>query len=70
MAQAKKCDRCGKFYDIFQQKRKFRIEADCVQYGRTLDLCESCYAELEKWVGDATPEIQKRTLVVSRGDEN
>lgn len=47
MANAKKCDRCGKYYD--GGKRKLLIYDRTINIQSSLDLCEKCETELEQW---------------------
>lgn len=53
MAKALKCDRCGGFFDLLKEVRKYRIEETTVQkpsYQRTVDLCPDCYETFVKWL--------------------
>ena len=60
MALAKKCDRCGKFYDEynFEKDNKningittLNLDAKGDYYiHKTLDLCPSCNDSFEKWL--------------------
>jgi len=52
MAQAYKCDRCGKLYEKYLTPRRYiEITHDLHPYGiHTLDLCDECQAELLKWL--------------------
>lgn len=47
MADAKKCDRCGEYYD--DGKCKLRIYDRNPAFYNPLDLCEKCETELEQW---------------------
>ena len=60
MANAKKCDRCGKLYDIGEVGRP-RMIVDgsekrlyiAVGSGRELDFCEECTSKLEEFLNFA-----------------
>lgn len=43
MALARKCDRCGVFYDRYNEDNTYNI---CKQF----DLCPKCKDELIKWI--------------------
>lgn len=50
---AKKCDRCGAYYDIKQKAGIVRYSNTgvCVAWLSAIkDLCPSCYAELKDWL--------------------
>ena len=55
---AKKCDRCGKFYDpyTFDSSESYRYDVikDCHPYPNTIkiDLCLTCKSELVKWLNE------------------
>lgn len=42
MAKALKCDRCGGFYDLVKNFRKYQI-LDTEIYEKRVDLCPDCY---------------------------
>ncbi len=48
MAKALKCDRCGQFYDLLTETRKYRIRdfSELYKNEKYVDLCPDCYAEL------------------------
>ncbi len=47
MADAKKCDRCGKYYD--ENNRKMWLYNGNPNYTNPLDLCEKCVTDLKRW---------------------
>ena len=51
---AKKCDRCGAFYDpwAFGEAWRYSVVEDCHPYPEEhkLDLCHNCKFALEKWI--------------------
>lgn len=58
---AKKCDRCGKYYDGPKGKRLYKMERFNVCNYFIVDLCEEChdglanfmkYGEVNKWIPD------------------
>ena len=49
MADAKKCDRCKKYYDPHDAGEHFIY--DC-NHSSKMDLCLDCNSELERWVSD------------------
>lgn len=57
MASAKKCDICGKFYEIPRCNDAIRIKVDA-GYPRDwfLDLCDDCYDKLCNFVKPALSE--------------
>ena len=58
MAQALKCDRCGKFFELKDMEEKYddreyiyNIITDLYHPHRScIDLCPECYGKLEKWM--------------------
>lgn len=55
MSDAKKCDRCGKFYDpneitFKKDVSKFKLVRLKNCFERELDLCQECQCELKNWV--------------------
>lgn len=69
MANAKKCDRCGKYYQEFEPNAfdslanviRSRVTPDGVRkqiyaIEKLLDLCPSCLRSLRKWVGTKEDE--------------
>ncbi len=59
MSDAKQCDRCDKFYSIFDRELDFDkdywrydIIKDCHPNGSyKVDLCDECKKDLFKWLG-------------------
>ena len=60
MADAKKCDRCGKLYEAYNgvEYKKFRQKFDWVEIRggiserrRGFDLCKDCMQDLIDWLG-------------------
>ena len=47
MANAKKCDRCGKYYDAVDRTMYLFIGKPA--YNNVTDLCDRCNDELERW---------------------
>ena len=57
MANAKKCDICGKLYESPTCNDVVRIYMDFGPYGdRYVDLCDSCYGKLCDFLKPAIPE--------------
>ena len=61
MANAKKCDRCGKFYELYNIAND-DVKPNCVAavncdfkgiYTKDImyDLCPECMTEFKKWMG-------------------
>ena len=51
MANAKKCDRCGKLYEIPRESRKIGVSRDTNKSGYNfIDLCPDCQSSLEDWI--------------------
>lgn len=48
MADAKKCDRCGKYYDV--KDRTVYLYNGAPRRNNPLDLCDECAADLKKWL--------------------
>lgn len=61
--RAKKCDRCGKFYESYDGSREFKntkrsnavilIDSDLDNkhwYHESFDLCQNCMRKLEKFI--------------------
>lgn len=49
MANAKKCDRCGAFYDEIINPN-LRIEEHNYPFVNYIDLCPQCVEELKQWL--------------------
>ena len=57
MADAKKCDICGKFYAIPTCSDMIRIYSEMEHYnGDYIDLCDDCYKKLCDFIRPAIPE--------------
>ena len=51
MANAKKCDRCGKLYEIPRESHKIGVSRDTNKSGyKFMDLCPDCQSSLEDWI--------------------
>lgn len=48
MADAKKCDRCGKYYDK-NDRKMLLYNYQGKRYDKAFDLCPGCVTELERW---------------------
>lgn len=51
--RAKKCDRCGKFFDFTDRESKYRVISQMQsskRYTRAMDLCPECVSQLEKFI--------------------
>ena len=67
MSEAKKCDRCGALYIPYNFSNigdawRYSVIKCCHPYpDTTLDLCNNCLFDLEKWVekGGAEDEVNK-----------
>lgn len=49
MAKARKCDRCGTYYDDSIEFRKYLVLS--LNPEKRLDLCIKCYKDLENFLG-------------------
>lgn len=51
MAQALKCDLCGKFFECKDMEEKYDDRTN-IYHPRSscIDLCPECYGKLEKWM--------------------
>ncbi len=57
MADAKKCDICGKFYETPGYNDIIRIYSKMDHYdGYYIDLCDDCYKKLCDFIRPAIPE--------------
>lgn len=57
MANAKKCDICGKLYEPPICNDAIRIHMDFGYLGdRYVDLCNGCYNKLREFIAPALPE--------------
>lgn len=51
MANAKKCDRCGAFYALVENRQKIAVSVlDEARSWERLDLCDNCYEELKEFL--------------------
>ena len=55
MAEALKCDRCGQFYDLLSEPRRYLIE-DGEYFKKFVDLCPDCYMTFTKWLTGEKPQ--------------
>ena len=59
MSKARKCDRCGAFFDVpdgAMTVSLFDIRKEHGDYLGSKDLCSSCWSELEKWLEEGSGE--------------
>ena len=57
MANAKKCDKCGKLYELPICNDAIRIKMDFGYLGdRYVDLCDECYGKLCDFVKPTLPK--------------
>ena len=49
MAEARKCDRCGKYYDPDTKHGWIRVRS-VINSVEDCDLCEDCCEQLSKWL--------------------
>ena len=63
MSAAKKCDRCGVFYEPKKKKKTYQIfyrEDMLSRHDRTIDLCDACERKLERWIfADRKPKKEE-----------
>lgn len=63
MANAKKCDRCGKYYDAYNGTDTGKNETNGVasmkgsKIIKLHDLCPECNSEFKKWIGEEEESI-------------
>lgn len=61
MAAAKRCDRCGRFYEIdpnLKEEYEYRVKA-----GRSdIDLCTKCAKELQDWMKTKNEQAEKDSV--------
>ena len=59
MAIARKCDRCGKFYEYYPKGNKvqangvqriYREKSGCLRYETTFDFCPECMAAFDEFM--------------------
>ena len=69
MSDAKKCDRCGAFYEGYRGKRHYIMEQNSEGY---LDLCPVCSDSFESWLTLRPKEASdgKSEEEQSSGDDN
>lgn len=46
----KKCDRCGKFFDVTDKENKYIVISKIKRYTRSMELCPECVSQLEKFI--------------------
>ena len=59
--EAKKCDRCGAFFERNEYRSNFRLYVRgglYTDYPR--DLCDDCAKELDKFMGEEIVEVKKK----------
>lgn len=53
MSDAKKCDRCGRFFERDEQSCEMRITQDLLDFRhKHYDLCPDCMSKLERWLSN------------------
>lgn len=57
MSNAKRCDRCGKFYEMGWQMKVMIKRARCSDSDR-FDLCPKCHDKLTRWMNKKQPVIE------------
>jgi hypothetical protein len=62
MAAAKKCDRCGKFYE--KNFRQIYVVKDKGLCSTKMDLCDECQKELIDWVEKKNENEQSRNTQI------
>lgn len=67
MADAKKCDRCGKYYD--GGNLKFHIYDHNPAFCNPFDLCEKCETEFEQWFDNPDQAIGHHHIGVTDHEE-
>ena len=53
--RAKKCDKCGKFYNPPLKLPEFRVvrtSSTASNYPKRVDLCDECSEKLTRWIKD------------------
>lgn len=71
--RARKCDRCGRFYDHYQGEKMFkktgkanalrlidRYEDNTAMSRNAYDFCPECMKELEEFLGIGGIDVQKQ----------
>lgn len=58
MSAAKKCDRCGTYFQLqsWKEQYAFIINAEYGKQGKSFDLCDECMRKLVAWLKD---EVEK-----------
>lgn len=56
MAKALKCDKCGQFYDLLSEQRRYLIEDSEKKWKTFVDLCPDCYEYFIKWLSNEKEE--------------
>lgn len=59
MSKARKCDRCGKFYDEYQADYHVTMKKGAYNC-KSLDLCPDCTNKLIKWLDKLQTEAIKQ----------
>lgn len=67
MAAAKKCDRCGNYYEENKNQlgkrygdndrktlRRLEVIVSCGHEEKSIDLCDECWKKFYKWMEDAS----------------
>lgn len=72
MMNAKKCDRCGKFYDIKAKGEDHYCRIDVVgSWGEDYDLCSDCTKALAKWYNcENSDDVLRQMSFVRSEKEN
>lgn len=61
MAAAKRCDRCGRFYEIdsnSKEEYEYRVKAGRLD----IDLCTKCAQELQDWMKNKNEQAEQGNL--------
>ena len=59
MSKARKCDRCGKFYEDYESA--YHVTTTKGAYtNKTVDLCPDCTQKLIKWLGKLQMEAAEQ----------
>lgn len=64
--KAKKCDRCGEFYELENDCRVSLINQTISGFPKTMDLCPDCYEELNRYLTNPNSIV----CDVNGGNEN
>lgn len=68
---AKKCDKCGEYYDAPMCRKPIEILLDYGHETDRVDLCPSCYENLCDWVlsGERFKDVTKERIKWFRGEK-